>query len=304
MSDAAQTGHDANARIAVRLRRFADLLEQQGEDGFRVRAYRAAADRIARMPDPIEEIFRTGGIDGLVRLRTIGRGIAGAIAEMLTTGAWRQLDRLEGELTPERLFATVPGIGPVLAHRLADTLDVDTLEDLEAALRLDDTEVSGIGPRRREAILAALSQRLGALPRTRREGEARREPPVSLLLDADALYRRKAEARELRRIAPKRFNPDGKAWLPILHARRGEWHLTVLFSNTARAHELGRTHDWVVVYFHEDDGPEGQRTIVTERKGPLAGKRIIRGREDECRDHYARATGADGNGRGTAARRN
>jgi len=59
-----------------------------------------------------------------------------------------------------------------------------------------------------------------------------------------------------------------------------------LFSNTARAHELGMTHDWVVVYY-ERDGHENQCTVVTERRGDLGGQRVVRGREDDCRRHYA-----------------
>ena len=54
----------------------------------------------------------------------------------------------------------------------------------------------------------------------------------------------------------------------------------------ALAHELGTTRDWVVVYFHADAGGEGQRTVVTETRGVLAGRRVVRGREDECRAHY------------------
>lgn len=276
-----------NTRIAARLRRYAELLDRQGEDGYRVRAYRAAANEIDALSEPLSDHLHRGGIEGLIRLRGIGRGIAAAIVEMLTTGTWRQLDRLEGELTPERLFATIPGVGPVLARRLADTLEADTLEHLEADLRLGDANVQGIGPRRRSAILAALEQRLAQLPRVRAvRGDPGLEPPVSLLLDADALYRRKAAAGELRLIAPRRFNPTGAAWLPILHARRGEWHLTVLYSNTARAHELGRTRDWVVIFFHGDDGPDRQRTVVTETRGALSGHRVIRGREEECLEHY------------------
>jgi hypothetical protein len=61
--------------------------------------------------------------------------------------------------------------------------------------------------------------------------------------------------------------------------------MTVLFSNTARAHELGKTHDWVVIYYQKD-GPEAQCTVVTETRGPLKGKRVIRGRERECRQFY------------------
>jgi putative hydrolase len=43
-----------------------------------------------------------------------------------------------------------------------------------------------------------------------------------------------------------------------------------------------------VVYFHTDNSPESQATIVTETRGPLRGKRVVRGREAECAAHYAR----------------
>ena len=84
------------------------------------------------------------------------------------------------------------------------------------------------------------------------------------------------------KIEPRRFNAPGAAWLPILHTERGDWRSTALFSNTARAHELGRNRDWVVIYLHQDSGPEGQRTDVTETRGPAAGHRVVRGREAEC----------------------
>ena len=62
--------------------------------------------------------------------------------------------------------------------------------------------------------------------------------------------------------------------------------LRLLFWNTALAHRLGQTHDWVVVYF--DDGViSGQCTVVTETRGDLRGLRVVRGRERECRDAYA-----------------
>lgn len=53
-----------------------------------------------------------------------------------------------------------------------------------------------------------------------------------------------------------------------------------------QAHRLGRTRDWVVVYFYDKDHVEGQHTIVTESRGVLGGKRVVRGREAECREHY------------------
>jgi putative hydrolase len=109
---------------------------------------------------------------------------------------------------------------------------------------------------------------------------------VALLLEIDEAYRRQAAAGQLRTIAPKRFNPEGEAWLPVLHDQRGEWHFTALYSNTARAHELKRVFDWVVIYFHTDEEAEGQRTVVTETRGTLVGQRVVRGREAECREHY------------------
>lgn len=282
-----------NRMIAALLTEYADLLEAQGDDGFRIKAYRTAAREIEVLSDPLQSHFEQGGAKALVALHGIGRGIAAAIIEILTTGHWQQLDRLKGSLTPEALFRSIPGIGENLASRLVDTLDIETLEDLETALRLGETPVPGIGPRRRAAILAVLSQRLARHHLETIAVHGGNEPPVSLLLDADDLYRTKAEAGELRRIAPKRFNPTDEAWLPIMHARRGDWHLTVLYSNTARAHELDRTRDWVVIYFQGEDGPEGRCTVVTQRTGPLAGMRVVRGREEECRQHYATSPTGD-----------
>lgn len=99
-------------------------------------------------------------------------------------------------------------------------------------------------------------------------------------------HRKKAAAGSLRTIAPRRFNPRGEAWLPVLHAEQGGWHFTALYSNTARAHELGRTRDWVVIYYYDGEHVEAQCTVVTEARGALAGRRVVRGREQECRAHY------------------
>lgn len=291
MTTPTDTGLRENRQIATRLDAYADLLDAQGADGFRSRAYRAAADRLTALDDPVRDIHAAGGADALIDLPDIGRGISAAIVEMLTTGQWAQYDRLAGEMTPAALFTTLPGVGPTLAERIATTLDVDTLEDLEAALTDPDRQVEGIGPRRRAALLAALDARLDPIRRARHVTPKAPQPPVALILEADAIYRRKADAGELRLIAPRRHNPTGEAWLPILHLGRGDWHLTLLFSNTAQAHRLGRTGDWVVVFFHHGDGPEAQCTVVTETVGPLKGKRVIRGREDACADHYR--TGAN-----------
>jgi hypothetical protein len=144
-----------------------------------------------------------------------------------------------------------------------------------------------MGAKRLAGIRDSLAHRLGrirkALPAPLRPGES--EPPVAELLDVDAEYRREASAGRLKTIAPRRFNPRGEAWLPVLHTTRGERHYTALFSNTARAHELDRTGDWVVLHWDEEPG-ERQCTVITSEFGRFEGLRIVRGREAECEAHY------------------
>ncbi len=275
-----------NSVVASMLREYGDILRQQGAESFRAAAYDRAADVVERLDRPLREVFRAGGREALMELPAVGRSIAAALAEMLATGRWAQLERLRGTLEPEERFRTIAGVGPTLAKRIAEELHVDTLEALEAAAhdgRL--AEMKGIGPRQAEMIRSALGERLGR-PRLRRLRQSRERPPVDLLLDVDAEYRSRASAGELRTIAPKRFNPSGEAWLPILHARRGDWRFTALYSNTALAHELGRVKDWVVIYYETDALPEGQCTIVTETRGPIVGRRVVRGREQECWNYW------------------
>lgn len=272
-----------NRSIAEKLREAAGILQAQRANPFRVRAYRRAAEQIEGLDVELADILRHQGIEGLRALPGIGSGIAAAINELVRTGRWTQLERLRGTLDPERLFQSIPGVGPTLARRLHETLEVDTLEALEAAAH-DERLVSvpGIGRRRVAMVRAQLAALLG-----RRRSAAAAEPPLAALLDVDEEYRRRANGGRLPMIAPHRFNPSGEAWLPILHTERSDWHFTVTFSNTARAHQLDRTRDWVVIYFHADTEPEGQRTVVTETQGPLSGRRVVRGREDECETYYA-----------------
>ncbi|MFO1314368.1 MAG: helix-hairpin-helix domain-containing protein [Burkholderiales bacterium] len=283
-----------NEQVAAWLRQAAELLHAQRANPFRVGAYRKAADTVAQSARSLRELFAAEGLAGLDALPGVGPGIAAAIAEMLQTGRWSQLARLRGDVDPSQLFRTVPGIGPELGTRIHDALGVDTLEALEAAAhdgRL--AAVPGVGDRRTATIRAALAEILdrSRLRRPPPHAAGDDEPPVAMLLDVDREYREGARAGTLPTIAPKRFNPDGRSWLPVLHTVRGAWHFTALFSNTAKAHELQRTDDWVVLYFHDDHGAERQRTVVTEQHGSLVGRRVVRGREDDCRAHYDRLPG-------------
>ena len=204
------------------------------------------------------------------------------------------LAQLRGADSPERRFSSVPGVGPKLAERIHEQLHVETLGELEAAAmdgRLQD--VPGMGPGRTQAVRDSIRGRTPTGPRHYRVAGALAEaapcrtgePSVGELLSVDAEYRRKAGRGDLICIAPKRFNPTGVAWLPILRTRRQKRHYSLAYSNTARAHELGMNHDWVVIR-RSDRGHAGQWTVVTSRLGSLQGRRIVRGREAECLAFY------------------
>ena len=285
------TAVDDVREVVERLREMAGLLEAQAGNPFKVAAYRRAADLLEdRRPD-LRALFEREGLAGLDALPAIGPGIAGAIAEMLATGHWHQLDRLRGGADGEALFQTIPGVGPALARRLHEELGIDTLEALEQAAHDGRLErLPQLGARRAAAMRAALTEMLDrrrALQRRAATRPAGQPPPVATLLDVDREYRQGAEAGRLPLIAPKRFNPGGEAWLPVLHTARDDWQFTALFSNTARAHELGRVHDWVVLYCEDKDHGALQYTVVTPAAGPLAGRRVVRDREAECQAWYA-----------------
>ena len=280
MPDASSaTAPAVNLDLAELFREAADLLEAQEASPFRVRAYRQGASTLAQLDRPVDVLYEKEGRDGLEALPNIGRALAAAIEEYLDTGRWHFLERLQGRVTPEAMLQQVAGIGPELAERIYDQLGVETLEALEQAAhdgRL--AEVEGVGKRRLQAVRESVESKL----RSRRRANG--DVSVGELLDVDREYRRKAERDELRRIAPRRFNPEGEAWLPILHTERSGRSYTALFSNTARAHELDKTNDWVVIY--REDDQQAQWTVVTESSGPLAGKRVVRGREADCRSYH------------------
>jgi DNA polymerase (family 10) len=270
-----------NREIAARLEEAAWLLRDQGADRYRVNAYLRAAATVRRWPRSLDIVFRERGLDGLEALPAVGPGIARAIRDLISGGRLPMLDRLRGAGDAVAVLATVPGIGQRLAVRLHDDLGIQTLEDLEAAAHDGRLEhVAGFGAKRLAGIRDSLAHRLG---RVRASPEpTRNDIPIAELLDVDREYRSAAAAGTLRRIAPRRFNPAGEAWLPILHTRRGPRRYTALFSNTARAHRAAKTRDWVVLYVEDPPAGNRQYTVLTAARGPQRGRRIVAGREDEC----------------------
>ncbi len=275
-----------NQIVANNLSELADILEQQNANRYRVMAYRQAADEIERFQGSIVDFALDRGTEGLIELPHIGQTIASAIMEMVDTGHWSQLQRLRGTANPEALFRSIPGLGPQLAHEIYEHLHIDSLEALESACHDGRLEtVPGVGRKRLAIVREILAERLG---RRRLKSKTNMNwPPIELLLDVDYQYRQKDKDRVLPCISPKRFNPKEEAWLPILHLEIDEWTFTALYSNTARAHQLKKTKDWVVIYFHTNSSHEDQCTIVTETHGPLEGERVVRGREGDCIAFYA-----------------
>jgi hypothetical protein len=271
-----------NFFIAEKLSELADLLEQQNASRFRIDAYREASAYILSLPYPVHVTFVQNGRAGLEDMPTIGP----SIAELLDTGALGTIERLRGSIDPEKLFQTVPMIGPRLAHVIHETLGLDTLEALETAAfdgRLE--AVKGMGKRRIDSIRHSLNDML-ARRRPRISEIDRSPPPIADILSVDQEYRTSAEAETLPTIKPRRMNENGEMRIPILHTQRGKWHFTALYSNTVSAHQYGKTRDWVVIYYECDGHPEGQSTAVTEHGGPLHGMRVIRGQEKACQLHY------------------
>lgn len=281
--------HPQNIAIAERLIEAAGLLNQQGADKAPINAYARAAEAVAEHRRDITTL----DFDALAAL--LGETIGTAVAEMARGGRWPFLDRLRGDADPPALFRTVPGMGAQTAARTHDELHIDTLTALAAAAadgRL--ASVRGLGPRRVAALRAALAKRLDHV-RGRSHpaaGAVLSEPTAEAILAVDALYHVQAEAGRLPRLTPRRLNAEGRAWLPILHTRRGDWRFTVLYANSAQARGHGRDEDWVSVVFHDGMQREGQRAVFTATSGDLAGRRVIQGREAECRGFYAAFGGA------------
>ena len=282
-----------NDVIARHLDEVADRLTEQGANPFRVAAYRRAAATLRDLIRPLRDFLDDEGRAGLLRLPGIGPSTGRAIEQFLQKGSMSRLEQLRGTAAPPSIFTTVAEIGPKLAAEIHSQLRIESLAELEAAAwdgRL--ARVPGMGRKRIQAVREALAGRFrkssdqAGPPATARPID---QPPVAELLSIDEEYRRLAELDRLPRIAPRRMNPQHKAWLPILRAKRDGGNFTALYSNTARAHELGTTKDWVVIY--RDEGPEhGQWTVITSRMGKLKGKRVVRGREQECAAFYVAGT--------------
>jgi DNA polymerase (family 10) len=155
----------ANADIAAVFTEIADLLEIQGANPFRVRAYRNAARMIEGLAQSVQTMVAAGS--DLDALPGIGKDLAGKIVEIVATGTCALRDRLRREL-PAGItdLLKLPGLGPKRVMALYQDLDICTLEQLERAAR--DGRISsipGFGEKTQQRILESVSVHAGKTTR-------------------------------------------------------------------------------------------------------------------------------------------
>jgi len=132
-----------NEEIARRFFRLSALMEIRGDDPFRLRSYRNAAEAIEVWPTPLKEIAEKEGVAGLQEIPGVGKAIAGKVIDLLNRGTFDAWERLVAE-TPETVLDLtevsslpelkafvagggldmVDGIGPKTAERIKQTLDL------------------------------------------------------------------------------------------------------------------------------------------------------------------------------------
>ncbi|MGB8365138.1 MAG: DNA polymerase/3'-5' exonuclease PolX [Rhizomicrobium sp.] len=149
-----------NTDIADRFERYAVLLEIDGANPFRVRAYRNAARTIENLPRDVGTIIAEGG--DLDDLPGIGKDLAGKIAEISATGRFHDLEELEKRLPAALVDLTrIPGLGPKRVKTLFDSFKITSLADLAAVVRAGRLHmVRGFGPKIEKSIREAAERQI------------------------------------------------------------------------------------------------------------------------------------------------
>lgn len=148
-----------NQLIAQRFYQLAALMDIRGDDPFRLRSYRNAAEAIEVWPTPLKQIAAEEGIEGLQTIPGVGKAIAGKVIELLEKGTFDAWERVTAE-TPATVLdlLEIPGIGPKTAALLHQKFKISSLEDLERFVAGGGLElVDGVGAKTAERIKEYLS---------------------------------------------------------------------------------------------------------------------------------------------------
>jgi DNA polymerase (family X) len=167
-----------NDELADQLDLLADLSELEGEDSFRVLAYRRAATRIRETGGPVAQLALEGKAKAL---QGIGKTIEEKIVEVVETGKMSALEKRRA-LVPEEVvkFMRLPGLGPKTARRIWKELGVTTLAELKTAAEQERLRgLTGLGAKSEEKILRALAEE----PKDPRESRRLLGDGLPVLLD-------------------------------------------------------------------------------------------------------------------------
>ena len=149
-----------NAEIASRFNQMGSLMEVRGEDSFRVRSYRMAAEAVETWPTEVKEIVTNEGLGGLLEIPGVGKALAGKIVELVQTGTFAAWEKLTAE-TPATVLdlLELPGVGPKTAATFHQKFKIASLDDLRKFAESGGLEmVDGIGPKSAERIKASLAR--------------------------------------------------------------------------------------------------------------------------------------------------
>jgi DNA polymerase (family 10) len=148
-----------NEAIAERFNRLANLMELRGDDRYRIRSYRNAAEVIETWPTPLKTIAAEDGAKGLLAIPGVGKAISGKIIELLEKGTFDAWEKLIAE-TPETVLdlLRVSGIGLKTASLLHQQFKISSLDDLKGFVAGGGLEmVDGIGEKSAERIRESLA---------------------------------------------------------------------------------------------------------------------------------------------------
>jgi DNA polymerase (family 10) len=149
-----------NEEIAGRFNRMASLMEVRGEDSFRLRSYRMAAEAIETWPTEMSEVVNNEGLAGLLEIPGVGKALAGKIVELVKTGTFEAWEKVTAE-TPASVLdlLELPGVGPKTAATFHQKFKIASLDDLKKFAEGGGLEmVDGIGPKSAERIKRSLDR--------------------------------------------------------------------------------------------------------------------------------------------------
>jgi len=146
-----------NRQVAQVLAEVADLLEIKGENAFKIRAYRSAAETVATWPHEVARLTDTE----LRAIPGIGKDLAARIRELGDTGSCRYHQELLEEFPPTILeLLRLQGVGPKTVALLYATLNIKSVEELATAARAGQLRtLKGMGPKKEALILASIDER-------------------------------------------------------------------------------------------------------------------------------------------------